>query len=117
VYHLHPPMLRALGLKRKLRFGGWFTPVLRTLAAAKGVRGTPFDIFGYAKIRREERRLVGWYRELIETSLARLNPATAPMVVSIARIPDDIRGYESIKLRSIVAAEVHARELLESLPS
>ena len=30
-FNLHPPLLRAMGLKRKLKLGGWFTPSFRTL--------------------------------------------------------------------------------------
>ena len=61
-WHLHPPLLRALGLERKLRLGPWFRHALRALRALRRLRGTPYDPFGYAAIRREERRLVPWYR-------------------------------------------------------
>src|SRR5215470_15512889 len=39
-WHLHPPLLRALGLKRKIRLGSWFTPAFSLLSALKGLRGT-----------------------------------------------------------------------------
>src|SRR4029450_13745958 len=67
---LHPPPLRALGLRRKLRLGPWFRPALRALRAVRRLRGTPFDPFGYAAVRREERRLVPWYRDLVIRALA-----------------------------------------------
>ncbi|HEV8308639.1 MAG TPA: indolepyruvate ferredoxin oxidoreductase family protein, partial [Methylomirabilota bacterium] len=66
VYHFHPPLLRALGLRRKLAFGPWFTPALRLLRGVRRLRGTAWDVFGYAGVRREERRLVPWYRSLVE---------------------------------------------------
>ena len=34
-WHFHPPFLRALGLRRKLRLGPWFAPVLRALRALR----------------------------------------------------------------------------------
>ena len=34
-WHLHPPLLRALGLKKKLRLGAWFAPAFRMLRAMK----------------------------------------------------------------------------------
>src|SRR5204863_281816 len=34
-YNLHPPMLRALGWKKKIRFGPWFRAPLRILARMK----------------------------------------------------------------------------------
>jgi indolepyruvate ferredoxin oxidoreductase len=98
-WHLHPPLLRALGLRRKLRLGPWFRHPLRILRALRRLRGTPFDPFGYAAVRREERRLVHWYRELVTGGLRDADGyATA---VDLAHLPESIRGYEEIKLRSI----------------
>jgi indolepyruvate ferredoxin oxidoreductase len=100
-FNLHPPLLRALGLKRKLRLGTWFVPVLKALRALRGLRGTPLDVFGYAGVRRVERRLIGDYRRLIEALLAGLDEANYPVAVQIAELPDLIRGYEDIKLASV----------------
>ena len=61
-YNLHPPLLRALGWKKKLHLGQWFGGPLRMLAAMKSLRGGPLDVFGYAQVRREERELIVWYR-------------------------------------------------------
>jgi indolepyruvate ferredoxin oxidoreductase len=115
VYHLHPPLLRALGLRRKLRLGPWFTPALRVLRGLRGLRGTAWDAFGHARVRREERQLIGWYRELVEAALGRLAPRTQQAVAEIAALPDRIRGYEEIKLRSAAAARARAVELLAAL--
>jgi indolepyruvate ferredoxin oxidoreductase len=114
-YHLHPPFLRALGLRRKLRLGPWFRPALRALRGLRGLRGTPLDLFGYATMRREERRLVGWYRDLVESTLDRLGPDTHATAVELAELPDAIRGYESIKLAGVTAARARAAELRERL--
>ena len=100
-YQLHPPILRALGMKTKLRLGEWFTPALRLLARLKGLRGTPLDLFGYAAIRRQERRLIGWYRDQIDELLPALNHENHRVAVTIASLPDNIRGYESVKERFI----------------
>ena len=35
------------------------------LAALKFLRGTAFDPFGYAQVRREERALIDWYERLV----------------------------------------------------
>src|SRR5437868_13447776 len=96
-YNLHPPTLRALGWKKKIRFGPWFRAPLRILARMKLLRGTPFDIFGYAAIRREERALVDWYRGLVEQCLRDLNRENLSLMVEIASLPDQIRGYENVK--------------------
>jgi indolepyruvate ferredoxin oxidoreductase len=114
-YHLHPPLLRALGMKRKLRFGRWFEPVFRILRTLRRLRGTPFDPFGYAHLRREERRLIGWYRDLVSSGLDKLRPMTQETVRQLAELPEDIRGYEDIKLADIAAATERATELVAEL--
>ena len=41
-WHFHPPLLRALGLRRKLRLGPWFAPAApRAPGAPARPRGTP----------------------------------------------------------------------------
>lgn len=112
-YHFHPPLLRAMGMKKKLRLGGWFTPALRLLAAMKRLRGTALDIFGKAAIRRQERRLIGWYRDMVQSLLPELSHDNHPLAVEIAALPDGIRGYESIKERMIAETEEEASRLME----
>ena len=101
VYHLHPPLLRTLGLKKKLALGPWFRPVLRLLANLKGLRGGLLDLFGRAAIRKQERELIDWYRDTVETLLAGLREGNFEMAVEVAGLPDQIRGYEDIKAASI----------------
>jgi indolepyruvate ferredoxin oxidoreductase len=114
-YNLHPPILRALGWKRKIKFGPWFRTSLRVLARLKVLRGTPFDVFGYAKIRREERALTGWYRDLIDQCLRKLTPANLGVAVEVASLPDQIRGYEEIKRESIARVKVLAAKMIEEM--
>jgi indolepyruvate ferredoxin oxidoreductase len=98
---LHPPLLRALGLKRKLKMGRWFLPAFRMLRAMRRLRGTKLDVFGLPEVRRVERALPGEYRALVDRSLERLTPATHTTVAQIAELPDVIRGYEDIKLANV----------------
>ena len=112
---LHPPVLRALGMKRKLRLRRTATPAFRTLRAARRLRGTPLDVFGYAKVRRVERELVVEYQELVREALDRLTPATADAVAAIAALPDLVRGYEDIKLARVEEYRTRARADLATL--
>jgi indolepyruvate ferredoxin oxidoreductase len=98
---LHPPVLRALGMDRKLKLGRWFFPAFRVLRAMRRVRGTKLDVFGLPKVRRVERALPGEYRALVDRALERLTPVTHATVVKIAELPDVVRGYEDIKLANV----------------
>ena len=100
-YHLHPPILRALGWKNKIALGTWFDGAFRLLARMKGLRGSALDPFGRAAVRREERALIGEYRALIEKAMAGLSRETYERAVKLATLPDVIRGYEDVKLASI----------------
>jgi indolepyruvate ferredoxin oxidoreductase len=112
---LHPPLLRALGLRRKIKLRRTAVPTFRALRVMKGLRGTRLDLFGLAKVRRVERALSGEYRELVSRSLERLTPITHATVAEIAELPDVVRGYEEIKLANVEKFRVAAGELEERL--
>jgi indolepyruvate ferredoxin oxidoreductase len=112
---LHPPVLRAIGLKRKLRLGAWVLPLLRALRAARRLRGTAFDPFGRAHVRRLERQLIAEYGELIDAALESVTPDTATTAARLAALPDVVRGYEEIKLRNVERFRTQATELLAEL--
>ena len=103
VWHLHPPFLRALGMSRKLKLGPWARPLLVALRGARRLRGTPLDVFGYAAVRRCERRLPGEYRDAIRAVLAGLDDINHGEAVEIADLVDQVRGYEDLKLRRVAA--------------
>jgi indolepyruvate ferredoxin oxidoreductase len=110
-YQLHPPVLRALGLRRKLSLGTWVDGVFRLLVALRRLRGTALDPFGYAAVRRVERALIGEYRGMIEQTLRSLTPESHERAVRIARLPDLVRGYEDVKLRNVRRFRDEARTL------
>jgi indolepyruvate ferredoxin oxidoreductase len=114
-FHLHPPQLRALGMRRKLRLGRWFIPVLRVLAALRRLRGTPFDPFGRTHVRRLERALPGEYLALVDRALGRLTPDTLDLALQIAALPELVRGYEQIKLAGVERFRARAAELTAAL--
>ena len=117
-YHLHPPLLRSMGLKRKLKLGPWFNRPLRQLRRLKSLRGRWCDPFGYAKLRREERRLITWYHETITSLLSRLDPGNHALAVVIANAPEAVRGYEDIKLRRLAETkELVAQHLSRFAPT
>jgi indolepyruvate ferredoxin oxidoreductase len=112
---LHPPALRALGMQRKIRLQRTAGPVFRVLRAARVLRGTPLDPFGYAKVRRVERQLITEYRDLVRDALTHLTSANIPAVVGIATLPDLVRGYEDIKLARVQEYRSKAHRALSEI--
>jgi indolepyruvate ferredoxin oxidoreductase len=110
-YRLHPPLLRALGMKRKLNLGPWFRPAFQLLRAGKIVRGTRLDPFGYTQVRRVERELIDEYTAIIDDLTGELSPETYQRAVEIARLPDLVRGYENIKLANVALYRARLKEL------
>ena len=98
-YHLHPPMLRSLGLDRKLKLRRSAVPVLRGLRASKRIRGTVADPFRWAEVRRVERAMIPEFVEALAMLNQRLSADTYDESVEIASLPDQVRGYEDLKLR------------------
>jgi indolepyruvate ferredoxin oxidoreductase len=114
-YNLHPPLLRSLGVKKKMKLGPWFRLPLRILASMKFVRGTPFDIFSWSAHRRQERELIDWYCRLVVQLLQQTTEENLPRALEIAALPDQIRGYERIKEGNIARVKKLAEEKLAAL--
>jgi indolepyruvate ferredoxin oxidoreductase len=121
VFHLAPPLIAprdtVTGELRKMRFGAWMLPVFRALKRLRGLRGTAFDPFGYTEERRIERSLIAEYEADVERLLAKLSPASHALAVQIASIPEEIRGFGHIKMRSAITARKKRAELLAKLES
>ena len=111
VHHLAPPLIakrNAKGELQKRPFGPWMRTAFGVLAKLKGLRGTPFDVFGRTEERRTERALIGEYKASIDEVLrgGLLNAAgeRLALAIEIARIPEEIRGYGHVKARHLAAA-------------
>ena len=100
-YHLQPPILKALGLKGKIKVGRSFDLVYRGLRQLRFLRGTRFDFFGYDRVRRTERGLIAQYRRLVFDALEDLSVANYGQAVELAKLPDIIRGYDEVKLGNV----------------
>ncbi|MBO0873121.1 MAG: indolepyruvate ferredoxin oxidoreductase family protein [Pseudonocardia sp.] len=110
-YRLHPPLLRALGRERKIAFGPWLRPVLRTLAHGKRLRGTPLDPFGHTEVRKVERDLRDSYTAMIHRLTERLTEHNYDTAVAAADAADLVRGYERVKLDNVAHYRARLAEL------
>jgi indolepyruvate ferredoxin oxidoreductase len=115
-FHLAPPLLARrdpdTGLPRKRTFGAWMIPAFRVLAKLKGLRGTPFDVFGYTAERRMERRLIREYEQMIERLLSRITVDNHATAVSLASLPERVRGFGHIKAGNVETMEREREALL-----
>ncbi len=98
-WKLHPPMLRALGMKNKISLGPSSRPLIVALTLGKKLRGTPFDPFGRAHVRKLERELLAEYVEVLERLAGGLTTYNHAEAVRIAGLGDIVRGYEDRKVR------------------
>ena len=118
-YHLAPPLLASrdpvTGALRKRAFGPWIAHAFRLLARVRRLRGTVFDIFGRTEERRMERRLIAEYEAVVRELAAVLSPANHALVVEIASLPEQIRGFGHVKKRNIEKAKAREAELLALL--
>jgi indolepyruvate ferredoxin oxidoreductase len=110
-YRLHPPVLRALGRSKKIGFGPRSHVALRLLAKGKRLRGTPFDPFGRAHVRRVERGLLAEYSVIVGRLAAGLDSGNYDVAAEIASLADVVRGYEDVKLASVNSYRDRLREL------
>jgi indolepyruvate ferredoxin oxidoreductase len=86
--------------------------LFKLLAKLKGLRSTPLDPFGYTQERKTERALIREYEETVERLLAALTPQNHAAAIQIASLPEEIRGYGHIKLKSVTSARKKRDELL-----
>jgi len=118
-FHLAPPLFARrdpeTGRLRKREFGPWMFKVFGLLAALKGLRGTPFDIFGYTKERKMERALIEEYKQTLTRVLDGLTPESHPLAVEIASVPEMIKGFGHVKERNRARAREREAELFARL--
>ena len=96
---------------RKIRLGPMWRPVLRILSKGRLLRGTPFDLFGYSRIRRIERVLIDDYVFLVEQLRHDLPQLGEEAAAAVAETAELVRGYEDVKLRGLHAYKARRAEL------
>jgi indolepyruvate ferredoxin oxidoreductase len=119
--HLAPPMVSGSGKNggrpSKRQYGPWIFSVLRVVSALRFLRGTPFDVFGYMRERRQERALIREYEVLVEEILDRLCDGSRLLALELLNIPDQIKGFGHVKRQSMNVARDHQALLTEKLRS
>ena len=96
--HLAPPLFARPGPNgrpRKIRFGPWFWPVLRTLAGLRSLRGSWLDPFRFTAEKAIDRQLLADYEADLDLLLhAARTDANAH---ALAAWPAAVRGYGPVR--------------------
>ncbi|OOY22262.1 indolepyruvate ferredoxin oxidoreductase [Thioclava sp. DLFJ5-1] len=114
-FHLAPPILSKEGpdgRPKKREFGPGMERNFRLLAKLKGLRGTPFDPFGYATERKMERALIKQYEADMAEVLPKVTPETMEIARELAELPLTIRGFGPVKAQAEQMAAKRREELL-----
>jgi indolepyruvate ferredoxin oxidoreductase len=91
----------AQGRPVKASYGSWMWHAMRALATLRRLRGTRFDPFGYSRERRNERALIDEYCRLIEHLQRHGTDMDPDMVLRLAALPEQIKGFGTVKERAI----------------
>jgi indolepyruvate ferredoxin oxidoreductase len=115
VYMLKPPLLASLGLKRKIKLVRTARPAFGLLRAARHLRGTPLDVFGWSAEHRAERRFLTEYLSVVDTALHQLTPDSVDTVLSVVDGANRVHGYSHVRHASIIAVRAEVARSLEAL--
>ncbi len=81
------------------------------IAKLKVLRGTPFDLFGYTRERRDERARIDTYEQTISEICASLSSEKLPVATEIAELVSSIRGFGHVKQRNAEVARIQLQKL------
>ena len=116
-FHLAPPLFsrrdKITGEPKKTDYGMWVLTAMNLLSKFKFLRGTLFDPFGRTPERKMERRLIIDYEKTLEKLLRNFSKTNHNLAVEIAKIPEQIRGYDLVKHSSLKSAKICEKELMD----
>ena len=120
IFHLSPPLLHrfdpATNRRGKIAVPGWLAlPLFSVMRHGKLLRGTVLDPFGYQAERKWERALIGQYVADLRAAMAALRPDTLESAISLAALPDQIRGFGPVKEANRDNVEAQRGDLLARL--
>ncbi|GAA6178958.1 indolepyruvate ferredoxin oxidoreductase family protein [Shimia sp. NS0008-38b] len=117
-FHLSPPLLAKEGPNGrplKSEFGASMMRAFPLLAKMKGLRGTPFDVFGRHPERKMERALIAQYEADMKAVIADHGESASDAAVALAELPLQIKGFGPVKVANEAKAAKRREELLLAL--
>jgi indolepyruvate ferredoxin oxidoreductase len=101
-FHLQPPAASRMGLRRKIPLSSRTAGVaFWGLTKMVKLRGTKVDPFGRSAERRDERRLIDEYIDLVDGLAVHLGTPAAPDAVRVAGLVDMVRGFAAVKQQNL----------------
>ncbi|MCP4907757.1 MAG: indolepyruvate ferredoxin oxidoreductase family protein [bacterium] len=117
-FHLSPqlffPRDKDTGRVRKITFGRRTFGLLKLLRHFKFLRRTPLDLFNQTAHRKREWKLLADYEATLDELLRELTVENRDLAVQIAEIPEQIRGFDTVKDGQLAAAREKEAELLDA---
>jgi indolepyruvate ferredoxin oxidoreductase len=117
-FHLAPqlffPRDPATGRVKKLTIDRRIMKVLTQIRHLKFLRHGPLDLFNMTAHRRREWALVGEYERIVEELLRGLGAQNLDLAVQIAEIPEQIRGFDTVKDAQAATAKEKEAQLLDA---
>jgi indolepyruvate ferredoxin oxidoreductase len=97
---------------KKGSYGPWMLSGFKVLARMKFLRNTWLDPFGRTHERKVERQWLADYETVLDLILKELSLDNHLLAVSLAELPDAVRGYGPVKERYLVHAQAKRQVLL-----
>ncbi len=120
-FHLAPQMFfprdPSTGRVKKLAIDRRIFAVLTQLRHLKFLRHTPLDLFNKTAHRRREWALVGEYERVMDEVLRGLASHNLDLAVQLAELPEQIRGFDTVKDGQLATAKEKEAQLLEAFRS
>ena len=114
-FNIAPPLFSkkdAQGHLIKAQYGSWVWHAFGLLAKLKGLRGSKLDIFGYSEERKAERAMIVDYRAAIEQLLSELTVDTLETAITVANLPEKVRGFGHVKEKAMQTYQLEKAVLL-----
>ncbi len=93
------------GKPYKKEVGPWLMSAFGLLKHFKGLRGTMFDPFRNSDERKLAHRLLAEYEQDVGALIARLDRGNVDTAVTLASLPEKIRGYGHVRERHVAQVE------------
>lgn len=116
-FYLAPPLFSSKNSKGepiKKKYGHKTLVLFKYLSKLKFLRNTPMDIFGKTHERKQERFLIKQYFDFLQTLEQKLHMENLETALTIAALPDSVRGYGHVKEKNIIAMQKQYNELIKT---